>query len=56
MPCSTRAAISTSAFGASPHIRDASANQIVPMTKTRRRPSRSPSDPPIRMSEAIERK
>ena len=45
MPCSTRAAISTSAFGASPHSREARANQIVPMTKTRRRPSRSPSDP-----------
>ena len=56
MPCSTRAAISTSAFGASPHNRDARANQTVPMTKTRRRPRRSPSDPPIRMSEAIERK
>ena len=54
MPCSTRATTSTSAVGATPHSSEARANQTVPMMKTRRRPSRSPSEPPRRMSEASE--
>ena len=37
-PCRARAAISTSAFGATPHSSDASANHTVPMTNTLRRP------------------
>ena len=53
-PCSTRAAISTSGFGASPHSSEASANQIVPITKIRRRPNRSPSEPPSRIRLASE--
>ncbi len=51
-PCSSLAATSISMFGASPHSAEASANQIVPTTNTRRRPSRSPSEPPSRMNEA----
>ena len=38
IPCRARARISVVAFGASPHSSDARANQMVPMTKTRRRP------------------
>ena len=45
----TRAATSTSGVGARPHSRLASAKPIVPATKTRRRPSRSPSEPPSRI-------
>ena len=37
-PCRARAAISTPAFGASPHSSDATANQTVPATNIRRRP------------------
>ena len=51
-PCSSRAPMSMSMFGASPHSAEASANQIVPITNTRRRPSRSPSEPPSRMNDA----
>ena len=53
-PWSTRAAISTSALGARPHSSEAAANQIVPITKTRRRPNRSPSEPPSRIRLASE--
>ena len=53
-PWSTRAATSTSTFGAAPHSSDAAANHTVPITKTLRRPYRSPSAPPSRMSEASE--
>ena len=56
MPWSTRAAISTSAVGAMPQSREPAANQIVPITKIRRRPKRSPSEPPSRISDASERK
>jgi hypothetical protein len=49
MPCNSRAPISVSMFGASPHSAEASANQIVPITKMRRRPNRSDSEPPSRM-------
>ena len=38
MPCRMRARISTVALGAIPHRSDASANQMVPTTKMRRRP------------------
>ncbi len=38
IPCRTRAAIRISGVGASPHSSEASANQTVPMTNTRRRP------------------
>ena len=51
-PCSARAAISSGAVGASPQSSDASANQTTPITKTRRRPYRSPSEPPSRISDA----
>ena len=37
-PCRARARISVVASGASPHSSDARANQMVPITKTRRRP------------------
>ena len=46
------AATSTSMLGATPHSSDAAANHTVPITKTRRRPRRSPSAPPRRISEA----
>jgi hypothetical protein len=52
MPCNARAAISISAFGASPHMTDASVNHTTPTTNTRRRPNRSPSAPPSRISPA----
>ena len=45
-PWSARAAISARTSGASPHSRDASANQTTPTRNTRRLPSLSPSDPP----------
>ena len=51
-PCSTRATISTSAFGASPHSSEASGEPDVPTTNIRRRPYRSPSEPPSRIREA----
>ena len=51
-PCSTRAPTSTSMFGAAPQSRDATANQTVPITKTLRRPKRSPSAPPRRINDA----
>jgi hypothetical protein len=51
-PCSIRAATRASTFGANPHSTLATANQTVPITKIRRRPNRSPSDPPSRMRAA----
>src|SRR3954452_8495808 len=56
MPWSPRAAISTSGLGATPHSNDASANQVVPMTKIRRLPNRSPREPPRRIRLASESK
>ena len=53
-PCRMRAAISTSGVVARPHSREAAANHTVPITKTRRRPKWSPSEPPSRISEVIE--
>jgi hypothetical protein len=52
MPCSPRAATSISIDGASAHSTDAVANHATPITYTLRRPSRSPSDPPTRISAA----
>lgn len=52
MPCRARAAISTPAFGASPHSSEAEANHMTPRTNTLRRPKRSPSEPPSRISPA----
>ena len=45
-PCRARAAISASMVGARAHSPEAIANQTTPHRKTRRRPNRSPSDPP----------
>jgi len=44
-PCSALAATRTGAFGATPQITDASANQTTPIRNTDRRPYRSPRDP-----------
>ncbi len=51
-PWSARAAISSGAEGARPHSTDATVNHTTPHTKTRRRPKRSPSPPPSRISPA----
>jgi hypothetical protein len=51
-PCTARPMMSPVAEGARPHAADASAKRTTPATKTRRRPSRSPSAPPTRTSEA----
>ncbi len=53
-PSSTRAPMSTPMLGANPHTAEASANQTTPIMNTRRRPSRSPSEPPSRISPASE--
>ncbi len=50
IPCSTRPATSTSMLGASAHSSDATPNPATPIEKTRRSPSTSPSEPPMRMS------
>ena len=47
-PCTARARTSTRAFGAAPHTIEATVNHTRPKTKMRRRPYRSPSDPPRR--------
>jgi hypothetical protein len=47
-----RAATRMPMLGAAPHNSDATANQITPNTKIRRRPNRSPSDPPTRIRDA----
>src|SRR5437588_6839132 len=51
-PCTNRAPMSASAVGATAHSSDATVNTPVPIWKMRRRPLRSPSEPPSRMSEA----
>ena len=48
-PWTTRAPISTSAPFARPHASDDAVKMIRPMTKIRRRPSRSASLPPVSM-------
>ncbi len=50
-PCSARAAISAWIEGASAHSSDATPKPPTPSAKTRRSPYRSPSEPPIRISE-----
>src|SRR5579885_803318 len=50
MPWTARATINMLLLGASPHQTEASAKRAVPATKTLRRPNRSPSEPPTRMS------
>ncbi len=50
LQCS-RAAISASIVGAMAHSADAAANQMTPTVKTRRRPYRSPGEPPSRMNQ-----
>ncbi len=52
MPCTARAAISTSMVGAAAQAADAAANQTTPSRKIRRRPYRSPSAPPSRIRPA----
>ena len=52
MPCTARARTRTSMVGATAHAIDATANSTTPATKTRRRPSRSPRDPPTRIRAA----
>ena len=52
MPCSTRAAMRNPAVGATAHSSDAVANHATPTRNTRRRPYRSPSAPPSRISAA----
>ena len=44
-PCTVRQAISTSSDGARAHAAEARVNTAMPITKTRRRPRRSPSTP-----------
>ncbi len=51
IPCSTRAATSTSMLGASAHSSDAMPKPATPIENTRRSPSTSPSEPPMRMSD-----
>ena len=45
-PWTTRATTSSPALGAKPQAAEATANQAMPMEKMRRRPKRSPSEPP----------
>jgi hypothetical protein len=52
MPCTERAAISSVALPARPQKSDERVKMARPMTKIRRRPSRSPSLPPVSSSEA----
>ena len=51
-PWIARAAISVSISGAREQSTEATANQATPDTNTRRRPKRSPSEPPISSSPA----
>ncbi len=50
-PCTARAAISRSADGAAPQSSDATPNPHRPTRNTRRRPNRSPSEPPSTSSD-----
>jgi hypothetical protein len=54
MPCRMRAATSQPIVGASAHSSEAAANHTTPIRNTRRRPYRSPSAPPSRISPASE--
>ena len=50
-PCSARPRTSTPIVGATAQMIDTAPNPPTPTMKTRRSPNRSPSDPPMRMSE-----
>jgi hypothetical protein len=52
-PCNARKAISTPGSGATAHISEVAPNPATPTANTRRRPSRSPSDPPTSTSAPI---
>ena len=52
IPCSTRPATITSMLGATAHTIEATPNPSTPIENTRRSPNTSPSDPPMRISEA----
>ena len=54
MPCTARAAINWATVGEIPHHTDPSAKMPAPITKTRRRPNRSPAAPPINIREATQ--
>ena len=56
IPWTTRAITSTVMPGATAHTAEATVNTIVPMTNIRRRPTRSPSEPPRRISAASVRR
>ena len=49
MPCAIRAAISQIVEGASAQASEAAVKPTKPTTKARRRPKRSPAEPPSRM-------
>ena len=51
-PCSARMPMSRPETGATAHPIEATVNHTTPITNTRRRPSRSPSDPPSSSSPA----
>ncbi len=46
IPCTARARTSSSTLGATPHRIEAAVKPASPITKTRRRPYRSPREPP----------
>ena len=52
MPCSTRPATMTSMVGASAQMIDETPKPSTPIENTRRSPNTSPSEPPIRISDA----
>ena len=52
MPCSARARLRTSGVPASAHSAEATVKITIPITKTRRRPNRSASEPPVSSSAA----
>src|SRR5215472_10298619 len=51
MPCTARATMRDSTVGESPHQMEDRVKTAMPRAKMRRRPYRSPRDPPTRMSE-----
>ena len=52
MPCSARARLRTSGVPASAHSSEATVKITIPITKIRRRPNRSASEPPVSSSAA----
>ena len=51
IPCSARAAIRNPLLGATAHNSENAPKPVTPSAKTRRRPNRSPSEPPTSSSE-----